>query len=68
MQAEHLSKMLEAVIAHTEWRVEMISVFQLLDRGTDSADRERQFGLLREDGTPKPAYSIVRAAMQQYRG
>ncbi len=27
-----------------------------------------QFGLLREDGTPKPAYSILRSAMQQYRG
>jgi hypothetical protein len=46
----------------------MISIFQLLDRGTDSSDRELQFGLLREDGTPKPSYGIVRAAMQQYRG
>ena len=38
------------------------------DRGTESTDREEQFGLLREDDTPKPAYSILRAAMQQYRG
>jgi hypothetical protein len=68
VQAEHLQAMIAAVTSHPEWGVEMLSVFQLLDRGTDSSDRERQFGLLREDGTPKPAYGIVHAAMQQYRG
>jgi hypothetical protein len=67
-QAEHLQAMLDAVISRSDWGVEMLSVFQLRDRGTGSGDREEQFGLLREDGTPKPAYSIVRGAMQQYRG
>ncbi|HEX5927945.1 MAG TPA: hypothetical protein VFY48_00975 [Solirubrobacterales bacterium] len=66
-QAAHLEKMIDAVLAHPEWKVALLSVFQLLDRGTDSTDRELQFGLLREDGTPKPAYAIVRAAMQLYR-
>jgi hypothetical protein len=67
-QAEHLKEMIDAVLSRPDWGVEMLSIFQLQDRGTDSPDRERQFGLLREDGTPKPAYSIVRGAMQQYRG
>ena len=66
-QAAHLSTMIEAILAHPEWKIAMLSVFQLLDRGTNSSDRELQFGLLREDGTPKPAYAIVRAAMQLYR-
>jgi hypothetical protein len=46
----------------------MLLFFQLRDRGTESPDREVQFGLLRQDGTPKPAYPIVREAMQRYRG
>jgi hypothetical protein len=67
-QAKHLTEMIEAVTTHTEWGVEMLSVFQLVDRGTQSSDRELQFGLLRQDGTPKPSYAIVDAAMQQHRG
>jgi hypothetical protein len=66
-QAEHLGAMIEAVATNADWRIGLLSVFQLLDRGTNSPDRELQFGLLREDGTPKPAYEIVRAAMQLYR-
>jgi Big-like domain-containing protein len=68
VQAEHLQEMLNAAITRPEWKIEMVSVFQLLDRGTGSTDRELQFGLLRQNGTPKPAYSIVRTLMQQYRG
>ena len=60
--------MIDAIINHPEWKVEMLSVFQLLDRGTDSGDRELQFGLLRQDGTAKPAYGLARGAVQQYRG
>ena len=67
-QARHLEEMLEAVISREDWGVEMFSVFQLRDHGTSSGDREEQFGLLRENGTAKPAYSIVRSAMQRYRG
>jgi hypothetical protein len=67
-QAQHLTEMIEAVTTHPEWGIEMLSVFQLLDRGTNSPDRELQFGLLRQNGTPKPAYAVVDTAMQQYRG
>jgi Glycosyl hydrolase catalytic core len=67
-QADHLQEMISAVATHPEWGVEMLSVYQLRDRGTDSGDRERQFGLLREDGSEKPAYGVVEAAVQQYRG
>ncbi len=67
-QADHLQAMISAVATHPQWGVEMLSVYQLRDRGTDSSDRERQFGLLREDGSAKPAYGVVEAAMQQYRG
>jgi len=67
-QAEHLAEMLAAVINHPEWKIETVSIYQLLDRGTDSGERELEFGLLREDGTKKPSYSIVQAAVQNYRG
>jgi hypothetical protein len=67
-QAAHLQEMLEAVISRDDWGVEMLCIFQLSDRGTDSGDRERQFGLLRQNGTEKPAYTIVHDAMQQYHG
>jgi hypothetical protein len=67
-QALHLQQMLDAIVARTDWGVKMISVFQLRDRGTDSSDRERQFGLLREDGSEKPAYPIVESAMDTFRG
>jgi Bacterial Ig domain len=68
VQAEHLQAMLNAAITRAEWKVEMMSVFQLLDRGTNSSDRELQFGLLRQNGSQKPSYAIVRGLMQQYRG
>jgi hypothetical protein len=68
VQAEHLREMLDAAVTRTQLKIEMISVFQLLDRGTNSRDRELQFGLLRQDGTPKPIYSAVSSAMQEYRG
>jgi hypothetical protein len=67
-QAEHLQAMIDAVASHPEWGVEMLSLYQLRDRGTDSGSRELQFGLLREDGSEKPAYPIVQSAMQQYHG
>jgi hypothetical protein len=66
-QALHLQQMLDAIRSHPEWRVRMLSIFQLRDRGTDSGDRELQFGLLREDGSRKPAYQVVQAAMQASR-
>jgi len=68
VQAEHVKAMINAAIGRPEWKIEMVSVFQLLDRGTNSTDRELQFGLLRQNGTQKPAYSFVRETMQRYRG
>jgi hypothetical protein len=67
-QALHLQQMLDAIATRSDWGVKMIFVFQLRDRGTDSSDRERQFGLLREDGSEKPAYPIVESAMDTFRG
>jgi hypothetical protein len=67
-QATHLRQMLEAAVNRPDWGIKMVSVFQLIDRGTNTSDRELGFGLLREDGSPKPAYELVRGAMQQYRG
>ncbi|HET6998414.1 MAG TPA: hypothetical protein VFI03_07465 [Solirubrobacterales bacterium] len=68
VQAQHLQQMIDAIVSRPDWGVKMLSVFQLVDRGTNSSDRELQFGLLREDGSAKPSYSIVRGAVQQYRG
>jgi hypothetical protein len=67
-QAEHLLAMIVAVATNPQWRVGMLSIYQLIDRGTNSSDRELQFGLLRENGTEKPSYPIVQAAVQNYRG
>jgi hypothetical protein len=67
-QAEHIQALLDAVLAHPEWRVEMLIFFQLHDWAARTTNMQQQFGLLRSNGTPKPAYPIVRAAMQQYRG
>jgi Glycosyl hydrolase catalytic core len=67
-QAQHLKQMLEAILTRPDWGVKMFSVFQLIDRGTNSSDRELGFGLLRQNGTPKPSYSIVKSAIDQYRG
>jgi hypothetical protein len=66
-QAEHIQQMLTAVTTHPQWRVETLIFFQLHDWASGSSDMQKQFGLLRANGTPKPAYPIVRAAMQQYR-
>jgi Glycosyl hydrolase catalytic core len=67
-QAQHLNQMLDAILTRPDWGVKMFSVFQLIDRGTNSSDRELGFGLLRQNGTPKPSYSIVKSAIDQYRG
>jgi hypothetical protein len=67
-QAEHLAAMLDAVASFPEWKVELLAIYQLRDHGTENGDREEQFGLLREDGSPKPAYSVVRDAIQRYDG
>ncbi|HEX6689149.1 MAG TPA: hypothetical protein VF085_10865 [Solirubrobacterales bacterium] len=67
-QAADLAAMIDAVTSYPDWKVEMLSIFQLIDRGTDTGERELQFGLLREDGSPKPSYEVVRDAMRSQRG
>ncbi|HEX5988985.1 MAG TPA: Ig-like domain-containing protein [Solirubrobacterales bacterium] len=67
-QKEHLQKLLNAAITRNDWKIGLVSVFQLRDRSMNSTDREHGFGLLRYDGGQKPAYSMVRTLMQQYRG
>ncbi|HEX5927943.1 MAG TPA: glycosyl hydrolase [Solirubrobacterales bacterium] len=67
-QAQHLKQMLDAITTRPDWGVKMFSVFQLIDRGTNTSDRELGFGLLRQNGTEKPAYPIVQSALEQYRG
>jgi hypothetical protein len=68
VQAEHLGQMIDAAASRSEWKIERLLIYQLLDRGTNSPEREEQFGLLRENGSAKPAYGIVRAAIAKYRG
>lgn len=36
-----------------------VFLYALRDTGSDPDDREDHFGLLREDGTPKPAYAVL---------
>jgi hypothetical protein len=67
-QAAHLSEMIGEVAGNPEWGVKMLLLYQLRDRGSASGQRELQFGLLRQDGSPKPAYSVVQGAVQQFRG
>lgn len=66
-QAESLRKLIDTVASRSDWNVALITVYQLQDRGTASGDRELEFGLLRQDGSPKPAYNVVRELMQRYR-
>jgi hypothetical protein len=68
VQADHVREMIEAVASHPDWGVELLCLYQLHDWSTNSSSREEQFGLLQEDGTPKPAYSVAQAAMRQFRG
>jgi hypothetical protein len=67
-QAAHIQRMIDAAVNRTEWKVEALFVYQLHDWATGSTSREQQFGLLRKDGTQKPAYRIVQEAVQNYRG
>jgi hypothetical protein len=68
VQAEYLQQLIESATAHPEWNVGMMSIFQLIDRGTQTDDRELGFGILRQDGAPKLSYPIVKAAAEQLRG
>jgi hypothetical protein len=66
-QAESLRRLIDTVASRGDWNVELLIVYQLQDRGTASGERELEFGLLREDGSPKPAYHLARERMQRHR-
>lgn len=66
-QAQHLQEMIQGVVNHPEWGVGMLLLFQLNDYAP-AGNREGNFGLLRINGTPKPAYAIVKEAVTVYRG
>jgi hypothetical protein len=38
-------------------------LYELIDEGTSLANREQNFGLLRNDGSPKPAYTALKNLM-----
>jgi hypothetical protein len=42
-----------------------IFIYQLRDEGTDPADLEQNFGLLRHDYSPKPAWSALQVAIRR---
>ena len=66
-QAEHLQKILNAAITRDRLEDRPDLRLPAARPRPNSSDREHGFGLLRYDGTQKPAYSMVRALMQQYR-
>jgi hypothetical protein len=66
-QAEDLAQLIDIAAARRELGIELVTVYQLQDRGTNSRDRELQFGIARQDGSPKPAWDVVRERAQRYR-
>ncbi|WP_307854446.1 cellulase family glycosylhydrolase [Rhodococcus sp. B50] len=42
--------------------VDKLFVYSLLDLGTEVSDREQNFGVLAHDGSPKPAWDVLRTA------
>ena len=61
-QADHLVRGID-LWRNYSWAGPMV-LYQLRDRGTDTADRENFFGLQRADGTEKPAYQAVASAIR----
>ena len=69
VQAEHLQEMLNAAITRSRNGRSKWSPSSSCSTAAPTAPiASSQFGLLRQNGTPKPSYSIVRTLMQQYRG
>ena len=53
----------QALVKIREWPyVPVAIVYELKDESDDRGDRNSNFGLLRHDGTPKPAYDAFRRA------
>jgi hypothetical protein len=62
VQARHLREMIR-FCRRPPLDVQLLLIFQLIDRGTNSGDRELQFGILRQNGSRKPSYPIVQRAI-----
>jgi hypothetical protein len=67
VQAEDLAQLIDTAAARRDVGIELVTVYQLQDRGTHSKDRELQFGTVGEDGSFKPAWDAVRAWVRRYR-
>ena len=57
-QAKTLDMIL-AMAANTPW-LGPAFVYSMRDSGSDAGEIEQNFGVLRRDSTPKPAYDVVR--------
>jgi len=69
LQAKYLSVFLKATTQNTYgWGVVEVLVFQLLDWGPEfdnrPENREAHFGIARPDGSPKPAWPVVKKYMK----
>ena len=64
-QADYVRQALE--LLRSWWFVDVGLVYELKDVGTDSADSLENFGLLRHDRTPKPAFGAFRSAAARQR-
>lgn len=61
-QASNLAELLENVSDRWSTLVKAVVVYQIDDYKTPPDDREGYFGLLRRDGSRKPAWSVLRSA------
>lgn len=57
--------MADLVTAHLAAGAPRVFVYELFDQGPDDTDVEHGFGLLRNDGTPKPAYTALKNLLKE---
>ncbi|MCA9972651.1 MAG: hypothetical protein KC425_20675, partial [Anaerolineales bacterium] len=67
-QAEQAAFMPQALAAALAAGAERVAVFKLQDTADDRAANPEPFGLLRRDGTRRPAFASYRVAMQYLAG
>ena len=63
-QADYLAKAID-MLRDPRWGVDVadgVFIYRLRDIGTNAADPQHNYGLLRQDRTPKPAFDAVRKA------
>ena len=65
VQAKYIARV---VFENFNCRVVRSYLYELMDEGVDPDDREAHFGLVRLDGSPKPAFIAVRNILALLRG